>query len=61
MTTDALDGSNVSETDVAIERALEAANLRAGDGLVTFTATVSEEREPTAAEAGDISSGADGD
>jgi hypothetical protein len=61
MTTDGRDGSSASETDLAIERALEAANLRAGDGLVTSTAAVSEEREPTAAEAGDISPGADGD
>ena len=46
-----------SDTDLAIERALEAANLRAGDA--TTTAVVVEDWEPSAAEAGDA--GADGD
>ena len=48
-----------SETDLAIERALEAANLRPGDA--TTTALVVEDWEPTAAEAGDAAAGADGD
>lgn len=46
-----------SDTDLAIERALEAANLRAGDA--TTTAVVVEDWEPSAVEAGDV--GADGD
>lgn len=49
------------ETDPAIERALEAASLRAGDSLGTSTASASEEWEPSAAEAGDIAGGIDGD
>lgn len=49
------------ETDLAIERALEAANLRAGDSLgAPATATI-DEREPSAAEAGDVSGAVDGD
>lgn len=50
-----------SEADLAIQRALDAANLRAGDGLATSTATVVEDWEPSAAEAGDASAGFDGD
>lgn len=50
-----------SETDLAIERALEAAKLRAGDSLGTSTASVSEEWEQSAAEAGDVAAGIDGD
>lgn len=61
MTTDDDDGVPASETDLAIERALEAAQLRAGDSLGSTSATVVEEWEPTAAEAGDIASGIDGD
>jgi len=48
-----------SETDLAIQRALDGANLRAGDSLGTTTASVVEDSEPSAAEAGDF--GADGD
>jgi hypothetical protein len=61
MTIDDRDSSPASETDLAIERALEAAKLRAGDSLGISTASVSEDWEPTAAEAGDIASGIDGD
>ena len=50
-----------SDIDLAIDRALEAAKLRAGDSLGTSTATVVEDWEPTAAEAGDIGAGFDGD
>ncbi|WP_173922487.1 hypothetical protein [Agromyces sp. Marseille-P2726] len=49
-----------SETDLAIERALEAANLRAGDSA-TSTSAVVEGWEPSAAEAGDIGGAVDGD
>lgn len=61
MTLDERESESASETDLAIERALEAANLRAGDSLGTSTASVSEEWEPSAAEAGDIAVGIDGD
>lgn len=48
-----------SPMDLAIERALEAAELRAGDALGTSTfAAVSE---PTAAELGDVAGSFDGD
>ena len=57
MTTDHRGAEPGSDTDLAIERALEAANLRAGDA--TTTAVVVEDWEPSAAEAGDT--GADGD
>lgn len=50
-----------SEADLAIQRALEGANLRAGDSLGTSTASVAEEGEPSAAEAGDAAAGFDGD
>jgi hypothetical protein len=50
-----------SETDLAIERALEAASLRAGDALSGTSAVVVEEWEPSAVEAGDVGGGADGD
>ncbi|HEU4807136.1 MAG TPA: hypothetical protein VFT01_02655 [Homoserinimonas sp.] len=50
-----------SELDLAIQRALEAANLRAGDSLGASTASVVEDWEPSAAEAGDIGAGFDGD
>ncbi|MEX1077742.1 MAG: hypothetical protein WED09_01360 [Homoserinimonas sp.] len=49
------------ETDLAIQRALEAAKLRAGDSLGSTTATVAEEPDPSAAEAGDAAAGLDGD
>jgi hypothetical protein len=61
MTLDDRDSGSASESDFAIERALEAANLRAGDSLGNSTASVSEEWEPSAAEAGDIAVGIDGD
>lgn len=51
-----------SDADLAIERALEAANLRAGDSLGSSAAAVAVEHEPSAAEAGDVGGGAaDGD
>ncbi|MHA6669053.1 hypothetical protein ACX3O0_09305 [Homoserinimonas sp. A447] len=50
-----------SDLDLAIERALEAANLRAGDSLGISTATIVDDWEPTAAETGDIGAGLDGD
>ncbi|MDQ0892879.1 hypothetical protein [Agromyces ramosus] len=61
MTIDDRGSQDPSATDVAIERALEAANLRAGDALGSTSASVVEEWEPTAAEAGDLVSSADGD
>jgi len=61
MTTDGGSVEPGSETDLAIERALEAANLRAGDSLGTTVASVAKEREPTAAEAGDVAGAFDGD
>lgn len=50
-----------SDLELAIERALEAANLRAGDSLGASTASVVDDWEPSAAEAGDIGGGFDGD
>lgn len=50
-----------SEIDSAIQRALEAASLRAGDSLGATTASVIEDWEPSAAEAGDVGAGGDGD
>ena len=47
------------EVDLAIERALEGANLRAGDATSTSTAYILEDREVSAAEAGGAE--ADGD
>lgn len=61
MTSDDREIESASETDLAIERALEAMNLRAGDSLGSTTAFVSEEWEPSAAEAGDVAAGIDGD
>lgn len=61
MTSDDREMDFASETDLAIDRALEAAKLRAGDSLGSSTALVSEEWEPSAAEAGDIGAGIDGD
>lgn len=48
-----------SETDLAIQRALDGANLRAGDSLGGNTSSAVEDWEPSAAEVGDL--GADGD
>jgi F420-0:gamma-glutamyl ligase-like protein len=50
-----------SEIDLAIERALQGANLRAGDAVGASTASVTEDWEPSAAESGDAVGGADGD
>lgn len=50
-----------SDLDLAIERALEAAKLRAGDALGTSTASVVDDWEPSAVEVGDIGAGFDGD
>lgn len=50
-----------SETDLVIQRALEAAQLRAGDSLGGSTASVVEDWEPSAAETGDAAAGFDGD
>lgn len=51
-----------SDADLAIQRALEAAELRAGDSLgSTTTASVVEDHEASAAEAGDLGGAADGD
>ncbi|MGX5695562.1 hypothetical protein ACWKWP_05125 [Agromyces soli] len=61
MTFDDRDIDPGSETDLAIERALEAASLRAGDSLGGTSAVVVEDWEPSAAEAGDIGGGIDGD
>ncbi|MFH8250593.1 hypothetical protein ACH3VR_09545 [Microbacterium sp. B2969] len=49
-----------SELDLAIERALAAANFRAGAATDAATSFVVEVSEPSAAEAGDID-GPDGD
>lgn len=48
-----------SETDLAIERALEAAQLRAGDAQGTVTASVGDDREPSAAETGEATAAFD--
>jgi hypothetical protein len=50
-----------SDPDLALQRALEAANLRAGDSLGTSTASVVEDREPSAVEAGDLGGAVDGE
>jgi hypothetical protein len=51
-----------SDTDLAIQRALEAANLRATDDVSTSTnAVVMEDRQFSAAEAGDLAGALDGD
>lgn len=57
MTTDDRAIEPGSETDLAIERALQAANLRPGDA--TTAAVVVEDWAPSAAESGEA--GADGD
>lgn len=61
MTADDRGIETVSEAGLAIDRALEAANLRAGDSLGSNIAFASEEWEPTVAESGDVASGIDGD
>lgn len=50
-----------SETDLAIQRALEAASLRAGESLGGATASVIEDWEQSAVEAGDVGAVSDGD
>lgn len=50
-----------SDLDLAIERALETAGLRAGDALGGTVATSQPIGEPTAAEAGVVASLDDGD
>ncbi|MGI9822204.1 hypothetical protein [Agromyces sp. Marseille-Q5079] len=50
-----------SDVDLAIQRAMEAADLRAGDSLGASTAVVGAEHEPAAAEAGDVGGAIDGD
>jgi hypothetical protein len=50
-----------SDLDLAIQHALEGAKLRAGDSLGTSTASVVEDWEPSAVEAGDATAGFDGD
>ena len=50
-----------SEVESAIERALEAASLRAGDSLGGTPTAIVEDREPSAVETGDLGDGADGD
>lgn len=49
-----------SPMDLAIERALEAAELRAGDALATTSVSLIEV-EASAAEVGDVGGGFDGD
>ena len=63
MSTEDRDISPGSDLDLAIERALEAANLRAGGGSESAsTAVVVEDWEPSAAEASGGATGvADGD
>ena len=61
MTSDDREIETASKTGLAIDRALEEANLRPGDSLGSTTALVSEEGEPSAAEVGDVSVGIDGD
>lgn len=50
-----------SEVDLAIQRALDAAELRAGDSLGGTTASTVDDLEPSAAEAGDVGGVFDGD
>ncbi len=50
-----------SDTDLAIERALESAKLRAGDSQGTSATHVAPDREFSAAEAGDLGGAVDGD
>ena len=55
MTTDDGEIAPGSEAELAIERALEAANLRAGGATATTTSAAAiAEVEPSAAEAGDV-------
>lgn len=50
-----------SDADLAIQRALEAADLRAGGSLDSTAASVVEDHEASAAESGDLGGAADGD
>jgi hypothetical protein len=50
-----------SEADLAIKRALEAANLRAEDRQSTSINSAVQDWQPSAAEAGDLAGAADGD
>lgn len=51
-----------SEVDLALQRALEGANLRAGDSLGAWTPTVVHEPDPSAVDLGDVNgAGGDGD
>lgn len=50
-----------SEMDLALERALAAANLRAGDGVSTSLAHVGDQAEPSAVDTGDTGAASDGD
>jgi hypothetical protein len=50
-----------SEIDLALQRALDAANLRAGDSVSASTATAVDDWEQSAAETGDAVAGFDGD
>ena len=52
MSTHEEDVSSGSEIDLAIERALEQAQLRGGDGGATSTALLAAHSEPTAVESG---------
>ncbi|QTX04779.1 hypothetical protein [Agromyces archimandritae] len=49
------------EVDLTIQRALEAAQLRAGDALGGTSAVILEDCEPSAVEAGDADGSGDGD
>jgi hypothetical protein len=46
---------------LALERALEAANLRAGDALASASVVAADPAEPSAAETGEFAPGFDGD
>ena len=49
------------DLEEAIDRALEAARLRAGDSLGGTPTAIVEDREPSAVETGDLGDGPDGD
>ncbi|WP_168628039.1 hypothetical protein [Cryobacterium sp. BB307] len=59
MTNDGRDAD--PETIAAIERALQAAQLRAADSPGESVASTTTDWEPSAAEAGDFGEGVDGD
>ncbi|WP_157536088.1 hypothetical protein [Microbacterium sp. Root166] len=50
-----------SEIDLALQRALDAASLRAGDAVSGASVAVVGEAEPSPVELGDSAGGADGD